>query len=228
MSNIIRMRFPQQALTELRQLDPETPVTLSMIRRLVKTGAIPSVAVGAGKRRLVNFDALCAYLENPLAEQPQPVQGRAQAGSQGGKASAAVRKQKSAIVSNASFACDDEANEAVPVSVSAPASVPVSASVPDLQERFSPLVAGCISEWLAYKKERREAYKPTGLKSLLTEIENRVKLHGEKAVCDVIQLTMSNGWRGIIWEKIKQEDVKTNESDKVCQPEPKLNGVTRL
>lgn len=153
---------------------------------------------------------------------------RAQAGSQGGKASAAVRKQKSAIVSNASFACDDEANEAVPVSVSAPASVPVSASVPDLQERFSPLVAGCISEWLAYKKERREAYKPTGLKSLLTEIENRVKLHGEKAVCDVIQLTMSNGWRGIIWEKIKQEDVKTNESDKVCQPEPKLNGVTRL
>lgn len=153
---------------------------------------------------------------------------RAQAGSQGGKASAAVRKQKSAIVSNASFACDDEANEAVPVSVSAPASVPVSASVPDLQERFSPLVAGCISEWLAYKKERREAYKPTGLKSLLTEIENRVKLHGEKAVCDVIQLTMSNGWRGIIWEKIKQEDVKTNESDKFCQPEPKLNGVTRL
>lgn len=75
MSNIIRMRFPQQALTELRQLDPETPVTLPMIRRLVKTGAIPSVAVGAGKRRLVNFDALCAYLENPPAEQPQPVQG---------------------------------------------------------------------------------------------------------------------------------------------------------
>ena len=55
MSNIIRMRFPQQALTELRQLDPETPVTLSMIRRLVKTGAIPSgkpacgtAAAGAG------------------------------------------------------------------------------------------------------------------------------------------------------------------------------------
>lgn len=75
MSNIIRMRFPQQALTELRQLDPETPVTLSMIRRLVKTGAIPSVPVGAGKRRLLNFDALLAYLENPLADEAQTARG---------------------------------------------------------------------------------------------------------------------------------------------------------
>ena len=145
---------------------------------------------------------------------------RAQAGSQGGKASAAARKQKSAIVSNASFACDDEANEAVPVSVSAPASVPVSASVPDLQERFSPLVAGCISEWLAYKKERREAYKPTGLKSLLTEIENRVKQHGEQAVCDVIRLTMSNGWRGIVWDKIDREGGKANATSEIHQSEP--------
>lgn len=75
MSNIIRMRFPQQALTELRQLDPETPVTLSMIRRLVKTGAVPSVPVGAGKRRLLNFDALCAYLEHPPVEPIQTVHG---------------------------------------------------------------------------------------------------------------------------------------------------------
>ena len=132
---------------------------------------------------------------------------RAQAGSQGGKASAAVRKQKSAIVSNASFACDDEANEAVPVSVSAPASVPVSASVPDLQERFSPLVAGCISEWLAY---------------------NRVKQHGEQAVCDVIRLTMSNGWRGIVWDKIDREGGKANATSEIHQSEPELSGITRL
>ena len=49
--NAVRMRFPADALTELRKLDPETPVSLSFIRRLVKTGAVPSVPVGAGKRR---------------------------------------------------------------------------------------------------------------------------------------------------------------------------------
>ena len=59
--SVVRMRFPQQALEELRRIDPQTPVSLSFIRRLVKTGAVPSVPVGNGNRRLVNFDALCAY-----------------------------------------------------------------------------------------------------------------------------------------------------------------------
>lgn len=153
---------------------------------------------------------------------------RAQAGSQGGKASAAVRKQKLANVSNSSLACGAEANKAVPVSVPASASVPVSASVPDLQKRFTPLVAGCIEDWLKYKSERREAYKSTGLKSLLTEIENRVKRHGERAVAEVIRLTMSNGWRGIVWDKIKQEDVKSHGTHQVHQSELELNGITRL
>ncbi len=73
--NIARMRFPRQALEELRRIDPNTPISLSMIRRLVKTGAVPSVPVGAGKRRLVNLDALLEYLRNPPAEQPQTVCG---------------------------------------------------------------------------------------------------------------------------------------------------------
>lgn len=75
MPNVARMRFPADALAELRKIDPDTPVSLSMIRRLVKTGVVPSVPVGAGKRRLVNFDSLIEFLSNPPAEQPQPVQG---------------------------------------------------------------------------------------------------------------------------------------------------------
>ena len=68
MSNVVRMRFPADALAELRKLDPQTPVSLSFIRRLVKSGAVPSVPVG-------NFDALCAYLENPPADEAQTVRG---------------------------------------------------------------------------------------------------------------------------------------------------------
>ena len=63
--NAPRMRFPAQALEELKQEDPQTPVTLKMIRRLVKTGAVPSVPVGNGRRRLLNYDALQAYLSAP-------------------------------------------------------------------------------------------------------------------------------------------------------------------
>lgn len=75
MSNVVRMRFPADALAELRKLDPQTPVSLSFIRRLVKSGAVPSVPVGNGNRRFVNFDALCAYLENPPADEVQTARG---------------------------------------------------------------------------------------------------------------------------------------------------------
>ena len=68
---MVRMRFAAQALNELRKLDPETPVTLRFIKQLMRAGAIPSVPVGNGNRRLLNFDALVAYLENPPIE---PVQ----------------------------------------------------------------------------------------------------------------------------------------------------------
>lgn len=71
-----RMRFPAQALDELRKSDPETQVSLKMIRRLVHTGAIPSVPVGNGSRRLLNYDALLDYLAAPPADKPaERVQG---------------------------------------------------------------------------------------------------------------------------------------------------------
>lgn len=75
---------------------------------------------------------------------------------------------------------------------------------PDQTERFNEPVRSAVRDWLNYKKERREAYKETGLKSLLTEIENRVKRHGEQAVAEVIRLSMANNWRGIIWDRITE------------------------
>ena len=38
-----RMRYPEQALAELKSEDPNTPVTVYMIRRLVAAGTIPSI-----------------------------------------------------------------------------------------------------------------------------------------------------------------------------------------
>ena len=71
----VRMRFPAQALDELRRLDPDTPVSLRMIRRLMHSGAVPSVAIGNGSRRLLNFDALLDYLERPAEVEPGRVRG---------------------------------------------------------------------------------------------------------------------------------------------------------
>ena len=92
-----------------------------------------------------------------------------------------------------------------------------------LDDRFSAPLADSVSDWLAYKAERREGYKPTGLRNLLSEIENRAKAHGDAAVCEVIRLSMANGWKGIIWDRLKEEahDVQRDHSKR------QLN-VTRL
>ena len=59
-----------------------------------------------------------------------------------------------------------------------------------------------LMEWLSYKKERKESYKETGLRSLITETHKHEQKNGATAVIDVINLSMSNGWRGIIWDRI--------------------------
>jgi hypothetical protein len=51
-------------------------------------------------------------------------------------------------------------------------------------------------DWLAYKRERREGYKPTGLKALHRSIERMVADRGESAVIEMIYRAMASGWKG--------------------------------
>lgn len=57
-----------------------------------------------------------------------------------------------------------------------------------------------IKTWLQHKKEKRQPYKPTGLKTLLSILENE-KSKG----CDIIQaihISISNAsWSGIVYDK---------------------------
>lgn len=61
-----------------------------------------------------------------------------------------------------------------------------------------------FADWLAYKRERREQYKPMGLKALETQVLNNAKTYGEQAVADLIRECMANGWRGIIWDRLRE------------------------
>ncbi|MCL2493444.1 MAG: DUF4373 domain-containing protein [Clostridiales bacterium] len=67
---------------------------------------------------------------------------------------------------------------------------------------FSEEVAAAILAWLQYKSERKDKYTPTGFRSQLKQIEKHIEEYGDVAVCDVIQLSMANGWQGIIWDRI--------------------------
>lgn len=56
----MRMRTIDQAAEHMKAADPETALTKTAIRRLVTTGALPSVRVG--QKYLVALENLDAYL----------------------------------------------------------------------------------------------------------------------------------------------------------------------
>ena len=60
-----------------------------------------------------------------------------------------------------------------------------------------------FESWLSYKAEKRQAYKPTGLKSLITEIRNNAQKYGEAAVANLIRECMASNWTGIIFSRLK-------------------------
>lgn len=68
----------------------------------------------------------------------------------------------------------------------------------------SPGLQAVFEDWLAYKQERREAYKPTGLKSLVTQVQNAVRQYGEQAVADLIRASMASNWAGIAFDRLQR------------------------
>lgn len=82
---------------------------------------------------------------------------------------------------------------------------------------FSEALQEKIGEWITYKTERKEPYKEQGMKSLLRQIENNALKYGDTAVCDLIEECMASGWKGIIFDRLKNKPVKQsiNNNDRI-------------
>ncbi len=65
--SVPRMRTVHEAAEELRRMDEGTAVTEYHIRQLAINNIIPRVK--AGKKYLINLDALIAYLADPSASE---------------------------------------------------------------------------------------------------------------------------------------------------------------
>jgi predicted phage replisome organizer len=88
---------------------------------------------------------------------------------------------------------------------------------------FSDALMAKLSEWIAYKTERREPYKEQGMKALLRQVENNCRQYGEASVCSLIDDSMSNGWKGIIFDRLKNPNTR-----KSYQTQTAAAGMTDL
>ena len=66
----LHMRTINEAAEHFKSIDPHTALTKTAVRRLVNTGAVPSVRIG--NKALVSLEALDAYLRG---EQPPVMSG---------------------------------------------------------------------------------------------------------------------------------------------------------
>ena len=81
----------------------------------------------------------------------------------------------------------------------------VTASQMVIDHGFSEPVQGKVLDWIRYKTEKRQGYKETGLKSLITVIQRQIDLYGEDAVIRCIEDSMAAGWQGIAWQRIENK-----------------------
>ena len=75
-----------------------------------------------------------------------------------------------------------------------------------------------LEEWFEYKKARKDSYTEIGLKALLRKVENNVGKYGAAAVCELIDESMANNWKGIIFDRIKPNTInqkKVSYSDSI-------------
>lgn len=80
---------------------------------------------------------------------------------------------------------------------------------------LSPGVRKAAEDWLKYKAERHESYKPTGLKSMLTQVQKAAAEYGDAAVTSVIRDSMASGYRGITFDRLRRSPPREPPSSNV-------------
>ena len=73
--------------------------------------------------------------------------------------------------------------------------------------KFSNAIWESINKWLVYKKEKRQTYKETGLKTFLNKIQSDIAENGEQFVIDSIEYSIANNWSGR-FEQVKRKEQK--------------------
>ena len=72
---------------------------------------------------------------------------------------------------------------------------------------FGEKLSKAFSDWIQYKQEKQQRYKPTGLANLISQVKKQSQIYGEDAVADLISECMASNWQGIIWDKLEKNAI---------------------
>lgn len=72
-----------------------------------------------------------------------------------------------------------------------------------------PVLRDALDRWLAYKRERRETYKATGMTTLVNQITRNAATYGDDAVAEVIDNSIASHYQGIVFDRLKRDGRQT-------------------
>ena len=71
-----------------------------------------------------------------------------------------------------------------------------------------------VLKWMQYKDEAGKPYKTeTGMKSFITQVEKHLHEYGAAAVADCIELSMSNNYQGVVWDRLKKQSAPQKDDN---------------
>lgn len=167
------------------------------------------------------LEMILAYMKKNDAAYEETCEKRKAAGSLGGKSKAAKSKQEVALATKSKQSLanladkDKEKDKDKDINIKNPKGLKREDAIVD-ESDLSDSMKQVVKEWLQYKRERKDKLTEVGTQQLVGRIKNKVQAFGELPVADVIYLSMSQGWQGIIWDKI----------DIPPKPKPKPNNFT--
>lgn len=177
--------------------DAERGRLFTSLLEYAKTGVAPQLN---GNERFL-FPMMRAGLDRDMAEMDDISKARSEAGKKSAEAKANKSKQNKQLPTKASKSNKEkDKDDIIPPTPLKPKTL--DSLLPEYA--FADGLSAKIGDWVQYKQERKEGYKEQGLKSLLTQIQKNALKYGDNAVIDLIDLSMSNGWKGIIWDKLTE------------------------
>jgi hypothetical protein len=63
-------------------------------------------------------------------------------------------------------------------------------------------VLDSVEKWIDYKREKRHSCTPSELYELFENALKSAEKYGEEAVLDIISLSIANGYKGIVWDRL--------------------------
>ena len=76
-------------------------------------------------------------------------------------------------------------------------------------DTFDEPLRSAVIQWLEYKREKRQSYKPQGLSVLIDKIHKAARKHGDRAVAEIIHESMACNYQGIMWDRIGRRQQQT-------------------